>query len=125
MPEKKVRILIVEDEVIVGLDLCTQLDEEGFDCLGPASRVDEAMQLIENDAPDCALLDANLNGESPRQVAERLAQLNIPFFYISGYGAEDIKKSLPPAPLIEKPVKMNSLISLIHERLEKPAVQEG
>jgi CheY-like chemotaxis protein len=87
------RVLVVEDEFLVALDMETILGEAGFEVLGPAGSVAEALRLIESDQPDAALLDNNLNGESASAVADALTERHVPFAFVSG----NDRASLPPA----------------------------
>ncbi len=111
----KKRILIVEDEVMVALDLSLQLEDEGYSCLGPASTVAAALGLLRDATPDFAVLDANLGGEMPAPIAEELARRGVPFVYVSGYNGDYIDKNLPPAPLIGKPLPLRELLWRIRE----------
>jgi len=110
-------ILIVEDEAIVGLDLAMQLEDEGYECLGPVGTVEEALALLEEQPPDLAVLDANLDGATSAPVAERLQAMQRPFVYVSGYGERGALEQLPEAPLISKPLKFDRLATLIRELL--------
>lgn len=110
-------ILVVEDEAIVALDLCMNLEERGYGCLGPAGSVRQAMDLIADRAPDAAVLDANLRGETPRSLAEELARRGVPFVYVSGYSADYIRSALPRAPLVPKPVSMTVLVDRLEEAI--------
>lgn len=107
------RILVVEDESMVALDLCLQLEDAGFGCLGPAPDVASAMEIIDRVLPDVGVLDANLDGSSSAHVAERPKTLGVPFVYVSGYSKEYVDENLPPAPLISKPVRIDDLVSAI------------
>lgn len=113
------RILIVEDEAIVGLDLAMQLQDEGYNCVGPVGTVAEALLLIEDQPPDLAVLDANLHGTTSAEVAEKLQTLNRPFVYVSGYGERGVLEELPRAPLLSKPLKFDRLSELIRELLAR------
>lgn len=115
------KVLIVEDEVIVGLDLAMQLEDEGFECLGPARTAEEALTLIEKTAPDFTVLDVNLGGTTSAAVAERLEALRRPFVYVSGYAEEGVLEKMPRAPLIQKPLRFDRLRSLISEMLAQGA----
>jgi hypothetical protein len=59
------RILIVEDESILALDLENRLTREGCDVIGLASREAKALKLLEREQPDAVVLDLNLNGKLP------------------------------------------------------------
>lgn len=114
MPRK---ILIVEDEVIVAIDLTLQLEDEGYSCIGPANTVDQALALIRDTPPDFAVLDANLHGATSAPIAERLRELNLPFVYVSGYGEQGVLEALPKAPLLPKPLQFDRLAALIRDTL--------
>lgn len=114
MPRK---ILIVEDEVIVGLDLMLQLEDEGYECLGPARTPGEALALIRQAPPDFAVLDINLNGATSADVATRLKEIEKPFVYVSGYGANGVVDEMPPAPVIQKPLRFERLMAVIGQTL--------
>src|SRR4051812_22103991 len=104
------RVLVIEDEFLVALDMETILGEAGFEIVGPAGSVAEALRLIATDRPDAALLDNNLNGESAGAVADELREQRIPFAFVSG----NDRASLPPAfdgvLLVRKPYDASRLV---------------
>ena len=111
------RILIVEDEALIGLQLEQALVEQGCEVVGVASNVTEALQLIDDKQPEGALLDINLAGEKSFPVAERLASLGVPFVFCTGYAGEQVlPPSLADAPLIRKPFDAASVVSLVLKR---------
>ena len=83
-PTCKGRILVVEDDAFIALDLQDVLSEAGYDVLGPVATVAEAMRLLSEDAPDMALLDYNLGEETSIPVAHKLEELSVPFMFLSG-----------------------------------------
>jgi CheY-like chemotaxis protein len=113
-------VLIVEDETLVALDLQLQLEDHGFSCLPPASTVEAALETVASRTPDVGVLDANLNGTSSAPVAARLQQDGIPFVYVSGYGRAYLRENLPPAPLVEKPVRVAELVAVLRRLLSHP-----
>ncbi|MDP3195041.1 response regulator [Tabrizicola sp.] len=80
------RILVVEDEFLIATVLCDMLQDSGAVVVGPAATVPAAMQLLQEDPVDAALLDMNLNGQWSDPVAEDLQQRRIPFVFTTGYG---------------------------------------
>ncbi len=118
-PDGAIRILVVEDEAMVALDLTLQLEDEGFRCIGPAPTVARALDLLQAETPDFAVLDGNLAGELPRPVAERLSERGVPFVYVSGYNAAYIVENLPPAPLLTKPIRFGDLLAQIRASLAR------
>src|SRR3954464_14730400 len=83
------RVLVVEDELLIALDLGSILDRLGRVVLGPAPTVPEALRLPAADPPDAALLDMNLRGTraTPVALALALAGRGVPFAVVSAYGA--------------------------------------
>lgn len=78
------RVLIVEDEALIAMDLAQMVEELGHVVLGPAPSVAAALSIMDADRPDAALLDEDLRGQTVAPVAARLAGEKIPLFVISG-----------------------------------------
>jgi CheY-like chemotaxis protein len=91
------RLLVVEDELLVALDIESILTEAGMEVVGPASTAAEALQLIGSTKLDAALLDANLSGEPIDEVASALSAKGVPFAYVTGYGRESLPEAHPGA----------------------------
>ena len=72
--------------------------------VGPASRLDEAMELAREAELDCAVLDVNLGGQPIFPLADLLREKGAPFAFATGYSPDDI---LPPehanVPVLAKP----------------------
>jgi CheY-like chemotaxis protein len=80
------RILIVEDEFLIAMNLAEALQDAGSIVLGPVSSVDKAIQKIQSEPHiDGAVLDVNLGGVRAYPVADLLIAMNIPFVFTSGY----------------------------------------
>jgi PAS domain S-box-containing protein len=97
------RVLIVEDALLLALELEAGLQEAGAHVVGCAADVDEALSLLESTIVDAAVLDANLNGVSVAPVAEALRGRGIPFVFATGYGDSKILPEGFDAPIIRKP----------------------
>lgn len=82
------RILVLEDEFLVALDLEDCIRDLGAHVVGPASKVSQAKQLIEAGGIDAAVLDVNINGEPSHDVARLLSDRLVPFIFTTGYGDE-------------------------------------
>ena len=57
-------VLVVEDEVLIGIALCMILHVAGHRVWGPAGTVGEAVEMAASEAPDVALVDLNLQGNA-------------------------------------------------------------
>lgn len=117
------RVLIVEDELLVAMELESLLEEQGCLVLGPASSVRAALEAVAADGPDAVLLDLNLHGERSTPIAEMLAARGIPYVIASGYEVQGFPESvIRNAPSIRKPVDHHRLIRLLGDVLEQHAV---
>ena len=97
------RILVVEDETMVAMLIEDILDELGYTAIGPAARVAEALQILETEALDGALLDVNLLGETSYGIADALAERGCPFIFTTGYGGAGLEEAYRDRPVLQKP----------------------
>jgi CheY-like chemotaxis protein len=97
------RVLIVEDALLLALELEAGLQEAGAHVVACAANVDEALRVLETSTLDAAVLDANLNGVSVAPVAEALRARGVPFVFATGYGDSKILPEGYDAPIIRKP----------------------
>ena len=86
------RVLVVEDEALVAMQLEDMLDELGCVVVDVAGTVSRGVALAADAAValDGAILDVNLGGEKVYPVAERLAARGVPFVFCTGYGVAGI-----------------------------------
>ena len=110
------RLLVVEDELLVALDIESILSEAGMVVIGPASSAGEALELIASGGADAALIDANLGGEPITAVARALSERGIPFAYVTGYGRESLPAA-HPAPIVTKPFDAAQLLAAVRQLL--------
>ncbi|MEW9856205.1 response regulator [Novosphingobium sp. M1R2S20] len=109
------RVLVVEDEPLLAMELMVELEEAGAHPLGPAASCDHALDLIRDECPDLALLDGNLNGERIDRVADELAARATPFAFVSGYGPEHLPEEHAARPVITKPFVVSEVCTLVAE----------
>jgi CheY-like chemotaxis protein len=112
-PEKNsvlngLRILVVEDEALVALQLEDMLTDLGCTVIGPAARVRQALDLLERQAIDAAVLDLNVAGELVYPVADRLTDRGILFLFATGYRASALTEAYRIRPLLQKPFLLSS-----------------
>ena len=103
------RVLVVEDEAAISLLLEDMLLDFGCEVVGPAARLSAALDMVENGAPDLAILDVNLAGEPIYPVAEALHRRGIPFVFSTGYGSAGIKDAFRERPVLQKPFAQHDL----------------
>jgi DNA-binding response OmpR family regulator len=119
-----VRILVVEDEFLVAMLIEEMLESAGCVVIGPIPRVPEALDAVDRDTCDAAVLDINLGGERIDPVAEALSKRNVPFMFVTGYGAASLPGDYVDRPHICKPFKMVELLGTISS-LVKPTVPQS
>ena len=78
------RILIVEDDAFIALDLEDVFEAAGFKVVGIAASVDAALEIIDSNPIDVAVLDYNLGVETSLDIAHRLDAMGVPFLFLSG-----------------------------------------
>jgi len=112
------RILVIEDEMLIALDLEDCLKGAGCEVVGPIGRLPEALAAANGEGLDGALLDVNIGGENSFPVALILEARGIPFLFLTGYGAA----ILPPAhsrwEVYEKPYRPERLLVRLADLLE-------
>ena len=114
------RILAVEDESLVAMFLEDLLVEFGCTVIGPASRVHDALTLLESNFVDGAVLDINLAGERVFPVADRLAELKIPFLFATGYGEAGLPDIYRSKVVLQKPYSAQTLRKALEQCLSSP-----
>lgn len=108
------RILIVEDDGLLAMELEMILGDAGFAIAGQAGSVAEGLAAIETGGIDAAVLDLNLGQEKSEPVADRLAAEGIPFLYVSGHGPEALPAVHRDRPLLGKPVSDAALVDMLN-----------
>ena len=111
---KSGRILIVEDEMLIALNLEDMLVQLGHTVVAMATRIPEAMKLAAESDIDLAILDLNLFGLSSFPVADVLRGRGIPFMFATGYGTNGLTESYRNDIVLEKPYGVRELQSAIH-----------
>ena len=112
------RVLVVEDELLVAMDVEDLLEGLGCEVLESASTVEQALQRIADQAPEVVILDLNLNGQPTLPVAEALWTAGIPFIVVTGYvETMHLEPALRGAPLLQKPCSSEQLLSGLRQLL--------
>lgn len=109
MPDRPLRILIVEDEMLVAMNIEDMLLDLGHEVAGLASRLEPALSLASEAQFDLAMLDVNLAGQTSFPVAEILVRRGIPFLFATGYGIKGIAEEYRSYPVLQKPFRARDL----------------
>ncbi len=107
------RILIVDDDSMLALDLAERLRTAGFEPLGPAHTVEQALSLLAKHGCDCAVLDINLGDETSEAIAHKLQSLDAPFITLSGYSHTQKPAIFDNVAHLSKPVNTRDLIQAV------------
>jgi CheY-like chemotaxis protein len=111
------RVLVVEDEVMVSWLLEDMLVDLGYEIVGPAARVNQALAMVEAEAIDLAVLDVNLNGEKSYPVADALTARGVPFAFSTGYNKEGLPVCYRDFLMLQKPYDMAALAAVLSKLL--------
>lgn len=111
------RILVLEDEPLIALDLSTSLTDAGWQVLGPAGSVARAQQLVSDTSPDLACLDLNLGRETSHDFARDLLARGIHVVFVSGRDARALPEDLRNVPVLGKPIDEAALLRTLEALL--------
>ena len=109
----KRRILVVEDEMLIGMLLEDMLTDLGHEVAAVVPRLKDAMAAVERESFDLAVLDVHLHGESAFPVAEALIAKGVPFIFATGYGERGLPESYRGRPVLQKPFAKDDLERLL------------
>lgn len=105
----KRRVLVVEDEMLIGMLLEDMLTDFGHEVAAIVPRLKEALAAVDHETYDCAVLDVHLHGESAFPVAEALIKKGVPFVFATGYGERGLPETYRGRPVLQKPFAKEDL----------------
>jgi CheY-like chemotaxis protein len=115
------RIILIEDEPLVAMEVESSLAEAGCDVVGSAGTMENARALVAAAQCDAALLDVNLAGHAVDELAATLTQRAIPFAFVTGYSRENLPQGFRDALVLRKPFSEAQLLAMIEVLLYQPA----
>ncbi|QQX77087.1 MULTISPECIES: LytR/AlgR family response regulator transcription factor [Aequorivita] len=126
--DKVVKILIVEDEMVIAANISLQLSELGYEVTGILPRGEEALSHIKIDTPDIVLLDIRLKGKMDgiETAHEIQKQYNIPIIYLTANADEEHfnrAKETHPYAFISKPFKKLDLQRAIELTVDRISIE--
>ena len=113
MTTKGARILVVEDDPLLGMCIQECLEEAGYTVVALAAALQHALALATTLDLDAAVLDLNLRGEMSFPVAHALRQRGVPFIVCSGYDTTKMEALPKDVPALSKPVSAQALTAVL------------
>ena len=107
-----IRILVVEDTLLVAEMIRDELTDLGYRVIGPVPRLEQGLRIAAAEGLDGAFLDVNLDGERSFAIADTLAARGIRFAFLTGYGDGSIPPEYRDAPRLSKPFQMGDLAAM-------------
>jgi CheY-like chemotaxis protein len=113
------RVLIVEDEYFLADETRRKLEAAGATVVGPVGAVAAALDLLDTENVDAAILDIHLGEELVFPVADELERRDIPFVFATGYDPSILPAKFTGFTLCEKPTELGDIAKALF--IEKPA----
>jgi len=107
------KILVVEDEPLIAMQLEDVLTDFGCTVVGSAPTLEKGMQLVREETFDGAILDVTLGREKVFPLADVLAEQSIPFVYVTGYGQSCLRDCDRGRAVLQKPYSMKNLVEIM------------
>lgn len=112
------RILVVEDSALVLMEIEDAIGDVGWQMVGPAMRLDEALALVRTEQIDAALFDVNLDGEMSWEAAAIAQDRGIPFVFTTGYDSNSmIPARFAEQKIVPKPFKRGDIVRALRAML--------
>jgi DNA-binding response OmpR family regulator len=119
-----VRVLVVEDDFIIALELESILRNAGAEIVGLCRTVTDALALADQGAVTAAILDVRLDGETIAPVARKLARLGTPFFFYTGQvGGDPALSEWPGCTVLAKPASPRAIVAALAALIELSSIQ--
>ncbi|HEX8668417.1 MAG TPA: response regulator [Allosphingosinicella sp.] len=115
MTERRLRVLVVEDEMLVAMNIEDMLLDLGHEVAGIAGRLAAALALAKETRFDAAILDVNLAGERSFPLADYLSEQGVPFLFATGYGLAGIEEPYRARTVLQKPFRRAQLAAALAE----------
>jgi len=104
------RVLLVDDEFLLTLQLEETLHSLGCEVVGPYGELHAALAGARRSEIDFAILDVNLNGTMVYPLAEELRERGVPFMFLTGYGRSSLPERFQATPRLSKPYDPATLL---------------
>lgn len=113
------KILVVEDEAVVALDLQRTLREAGYRVVGPATSLADVQKLIARGTIDCAVLDLAIDRRTPIPVADLLAFAEVPFVFLTDGDKSGLPQQHAHRPVVNRPYAEHDLLAAVERAMRR------
>lgn len=121
-----IRVLVVEDEFFIALELEAMIRGLGGTVAGPVARLEEARTVMRQEKINCAILDVKLDGDTSLPLADDLIASGCPVILVSGYDSSHLPSRFTDIPKLRKPVSVDELArSLQHVLQQRSSLTSG
>ena len=111
------RVLVVEDEILILMMIEDMLTDLGCKSISVASKIDQAITLIDGQVFDAAMVDLNLNGMESYPIADALAAHDVPYFFSTGNSVTNVKDGYRDQDVLKKPFTFEQLSNMLSRSL--------
>ena len=94
-----IRILVVENENIIAMEISWIVEDAGYSIVGPERSVETTRQVLSRHKVDLALLDVHLAGETVFPVSEMLDAIGVPYIFLTSHPVSSLPGRRPRALL--------------------------
>ena len=119
-PLERPKVLVVEDEFIIALDLSETVKDLGYELEGPYAGNEDAFEGMGDELPDLAILDVFTADGEVYPLADKLSAAGVPIIFHSGHvPPEEVKALYPDAQACAKPCPPDRIIGALQEAAAK------
>lgn len=113
MPSCERRVLVIEDDALIAIDLCDALEQTGYRVAGPARTIQDAHLLLDEQTPTVAVVDIRLKDGPCTSIVRELRSRGVPFVVHSASRRDDAVADFLDAPWCPKPAWPHDLLVLL------------
>ncbi|MGA1170921.1 MAG: ANTAR domain-containing response regulator [Aquiluna sp.] len=116
------RVVVVEDEALIRMDVVATLEEAGFEIVGEGADGEEAISLAKEHEPDLVVMDIKMPKLDGISAAEKIAELKIPVVLLTAFSQTDLVSRAAEAgamAYVTKPFKPADLLPAIQIALAR------
>ena len=110
------RILVVEDEFLIALDIERIFEELEVEVVS-VSRNRDALGALQGRPFDLAVLDFKLDGDTSEATADRLVERDVPFIFLTGTSDQTVPARFRDVPVAHKPFDAETLLTALHKAI--------